>query len=122
MSSLNNLYAILDAIGLPALVGDGKLSLSDTIAFNNGSVVCDLNIKHVLKGIVEIEHSMWVVIRMEDLGVVYRATKGKVTTIIILNLRAKDCREYLKSNDILALLTACESKNKPKWVIDKLRC
>lgn len=123
MSSQLNLYSILDAIGLPATVGDGQLQMDGTVVVNNGYISFDVHVTSLLDGIVEVNKSMWVLVKMEDLGCVYRASRGSLQNITLIDLTNKDCQLYMKSKDMSALLTAMTMpKVKPDWVLDKIKC
>lgn len=123
MNSQLNLYSILDAIGLPATVGDGKLEMEGTVEVNNGDISFDVHVINLLEGIVEINKSMWVLVMMEDLGCIYRASRGQLKSITLINLADTECDLYIKAKDMSGLLSAITiSKVKPSWVIDKIEC
>lgn len=123
MSSQLNLYAILDAIGLSATVGDGKLELEGTVEVNNGDISFDVHVTSLLEGIVEVNKSMWVLVKMEDLGCIYRASRGMLQNITLIDLANTECQGYIKSKDMPALLSAMTiPKIKPEWVLDKIKC
>lgn len=122
-SSQLNLYSILDAIGLPAVVGDGKMEMEGTVAVHNGTIMFDIHIKTLLNGIIETNNSMWVLIQMQDLGAIYRASKGQLVSITLINLLDSECNLYIKSKDMSGLLSAITiPKVKPHWVVDKITC
>lgn len=118
--SQTNLYAILDAVGFPARVGDGVLTLGGSVQVNDGSRPFSIELNPVLEGIKEENDSMWVVLKAEDLGMIFKAVRGRLDTLTLINLRSTECRAYVKSGNLSDLLahSFLGKSRKVDWVLD----
>lgn len=121
--SEENLYAILDAIGLEAKVGKGVLKLSGVINIFTPAVSFDLHVREWSKGIQESSGGdrMNVIIRSGDLGICYEAMNGILREIILFDLTNPEVEEYEARDDLIGLCTSLDSHEEP-YQLERIKC
>ena len=118
-----NLYAILDAIGLSATVGEGTLEMDGKIQIDNGEAKFSMRVTQLMRGILEIDNNLWVAVKAGDLGMVFKARDGALKLVILFDTKHKDCQSYIKSGDFRALLTHVTiERESTDWVVDYIPC
>lgn len=122
-----NFYEILDALQVNAQAGFDAFEITTGIKINNECV--KVNIKPKAHGIVETKKSTYVIISVGDLGMILKATKGKLVSVQLLDLTHETPHDYLNSGvapDCRALLTHIKYEGdrgvQVAWILETIIC
>lgn len=97
-----NLYEILDAFQIHAMVGEGVFDIKNGIKLNNGTVKANVNVTGL--HLKETETSMYAVMSIGDLIIIAKAKNGSMDRVTLVDARYPVVDGYLGIKDYTALL------------------
>ncbi len=119
--SSSNLYAILDAFQVDALVGLNTFEITTSMTIHNDKAQMQLNAKGLY--LHETSISMYAIMAIGELGLVAKSSHGVLRRVVLLDLRDDTVKGYLQSKDFKALLTdLVESKWESEFVVVDVEC
>lgn len=115
-----NLYEILDCLQINAIVGESGITVKNKIQIVNKNMTVEAKLIGVF--IFETKTSMWVLVRLGDLGMLIKANSAILRTITLVDLADDTVTEYMKSKDYKAFLTHTTTMKDIPWVKDIIKC
>ncbi len=120
--SEENLYAVLDAVGLHAKVGKGVLQCQGEVKMNLPAASFTLMIKTFGRGIKETRHAMYVILQSGDLGIIYKAQGGILQSIYLFDLTNPELKNIVEKKGVSDLAHALDRVPNPNWIVEKIEC
>ncbi len=119
--SQSNLYEILDALQVDAVVGENIFNIKQTIRVDNGYIDAHLKIEGL--HIKETATSLYAILAIGDLGIVMKAKKAVLSRITLIDFKDSVAGNYRKCGDYTALLTHLDQcKWKSGFVLESVEC
>lgn len=120
-NSQMNLYEIIDALGVSVKVGEGVFEIADRLTIENDRIYAQVDIDGVY--LHETARSMWALMKIEDLGIVAKATDGSLVSFCFFDLSHDTPAGYMAVKDYKALLTHMGNDNwKNEFIARVVKC
>lgn len=115
--SQSNLYEILDAFAIKVKVGEGVFEIKDRLEIDNGVIHAKLKIEPL--HIHESTNSMYMLMRIGDLGIVAKARKSAIASVCLFDISHPVPEFYVAGGDWTALLTHMSKDDwKNAWIAE----
>ena len=119
--SQQNLYEIIDALGVRVNVGQGVFEINQRLEIENDKIYAQVDIEGVYMH--ETARSMWALMKIGDLGIVAKASNGDLVSFCFFDLSHEVPASYMQTKDYKALLTHMGNDNwKNDWIARVVKC